>query len=260
MTAESSWPEVSDLFRLDGKVVVVTGAGTGIGRQTALTLASAGAKIVAIDREKDAAVKTATLIAGHNGEAVPIEADVSDANTAAKPFEVAMDRFGKLDGLVNNAGVYPVSDPLPDVDWDLFDKTFNVNLKGALRYSSEAARRMKPGSAILNMSSIVSLRPSGPGIAYYSTSKAALNALTRASAVDLAPLGIRVNSVLPGIITTPGTSGMESAFEYFKQKTPSGRIGLPEDIANAVLFLLSPAASFINGQNIVVDGGASIVG
>jgi len=134
-------------------------------------------------------------------------------------------------------------------------------LFGAMRCTSEAAKCMQPGGRIINISSMESVRPSGPGATHYGTTKAALNGFTRASAVDLAPLGIRANAVLPGFIKTEGTAGMpQAALDHMAARAPSGRVGEPADIAAAVLYLASPASSYVNGHCLVVDGGTTIQG
>lgn len=188
-----------------------------------------------------------------------VTADVSDPAAASAVIGAAINAFGKIDILVNNAGIYPPFPRLPDVDWDIFDRTLDVNVKAVLRCTSEAARRMTPGGRIINMSSMESIRPSGPSSSHYNITKGAVNAMTRAAAVDLAPLGIRVNAILPGFILTEGTSGMpEPALEQFAKRAPSGRVGKPEDIAAAALFLASKASDYINGHCMVVDGGTTI--
>ena len=142
-----------------------------------------------------------------------------------------------------------------------FDRTFEVNVKAVLRCTANAARRMAPGGRIINLSSIESIRPSSPSTSHYNIAKAAVNALTRAAAVDLAPLGIRVNAILPGVVLTEGTSAIPSAMmDEFARHAPRGRVGQPEDIASAALFLASKASDYINGHCLVVDGGTTISG
>jgi NAD(P)-dependent dehydrogenase (short-subunit alcohol dehydrogenase family) len=172
-----------------------------------------------------------------------------------------MRAFGRIDVLVNNAGVYRPGGRLPEFDWAVFEQTCAVNLFGALRAMIEAGHRMQPGGRIINVSSMESLRPSGPGIANYSATKAALNALTRQAAVDFAPLGIRVNAILPGLVHTEGTSGAtREMFDTVAARAPSRRIGEPADIAGAALFLASAASAYVNGHCLVVDGGMTIAG
>ncbi len=253
-------PAPAALLGLAGCTALVTGAGNGIGRGIALVLAGAGAAVVAVDRDSQASRETADAILGQGGQGLSLAADVADAAQAEQVVAQALAQFQHIDILVNNAGIYPPAGVLPELDLEVAQRTLQVNLMGTLNYICAAGRHMAPGSRIVNVSSNVALRPSGPGIAHYSASKAAVNALTRSAAVDLAPRGIRVNAVLPGIVATEGTRAMAQRYDSFAERTPSGRIGVPEDIAHAVLYLASSLSEFVNGQCLVVDGGASSVG
>lgn len=251
--------DAAGLFRLDGEVAVVTGAGAGIGRAIAEILASAGAAVIAADLDAAAAEETVARINGAGGKAKGIAANVADEAAPHEIMQAALDAFGRLDILVNNAGVYPPGARLPEIDWDTYRRTYEVNVFAPLRCTAEAAQRMGKGGRIINMSSMESLRPSGPTNTHYSSTKAALNGITRASAHDLAPLGIRVNAILPGLVKTEGTSRVpDQLFDMIAQRAPSGRVGEPLDIAGAALFLASRASAYVNGQCLVVDGGMTI--
>ena len=251
--------DAAGLFRIDGEAALVTGAGAGIGRAIATTLAAAGMSVMAADISMAAAQTTADAIVRAGGRAEPIVADIGAEGGPEHAVTATIRAFQRIDVLVNNAGVYVPGGRLPDLDWTVFERTCAVNLFGALRGMIEAGRQMQPGSRIINISSMESLRPSGPGIANYSATKAALNALTRQAAVDFAPSGIRVNAILPGLIRTEGTSAATpEMFEMIAARAPSRRIGMPADIAAAALFLASPASSYVNGHCLVVDGGVTI--
>lgn len=253
--------DVGALFRLDGQVAIVTGAGAGIGRGIAMIYAAAGARVLAVDLNQAAAEDTAQQIVQAGGQAKALGADIAGPDGAAAAVAAAIAAFGRLDILVNNAGIYPFGRCLPDIDWPTYERTFAVNVFGSLRCTAEAARKMQPGGRIINISSIESLRPSGPTNTHYSATKAALNALTRSSAVDLAPLGIRVNAILPGLVKTEGTAQVpQEFFNHLAARAPAGRAGAVEDIAGAALFLASAASAFVNGHCLVVDGGLTITG
>jgi 7-alpha-hydroxysteroid dehydrogenase len=237
-------------IRLDGQVAIVTGAGAGIGRASAETLALAGASVVVSDREAAAAIRAT------GGQALGIACDVTDENALAALVAGGVGRFGRLDILVNNAGgggPKPFDMPMSDFDW-----TYRLNVYSVFRLCQLATPHMRSGGggAIVNISSMAG-ENSNKRMASYGSSKAAVNHLTRNIAFDLGPMGIRINAIAPGAIKTAAlasvlTPEIETAM---LKHTPLGRLGEASDIANAVLFLCSPLAAWISGQVLTVSGG-----
>lgn len=237
------------------KVAVVTGAAKGIGKGIALALSRAGYDIVAVDMKAEECEAAIQEIKALGADAIGVVADVSQLVAVENIFQQALGHFGRVDVLVNNAGIYPFKpfSDLTEADWD---KVLDINLKGAFLTSQAAAKILPAGGRIVDISSVASLVGFG-GMAHYCASKSGLNGLVRALALELAPRKITVNAVAPGAITTPGAS--QSLTEEAKQETisaiPLGRMGEPDDIAQAVVFLASEQASYITGQVLVVDGG-----
>ncbi len=241
---------------LAGQVAIVTGAGAGIGRASAETLARAGARVVVSDRDAATAEATAEAIRAAGGQALAQPCDVTEEATLAALVAAAVGRFGRLDILVNNAGgggPKPFDMPMADFEW-----AYRLNVYSIFRLSQLAAPHMRAagGGAIVNISSMAG-ENTNKRMASYASSKAAANHLTRNIAFDLGPMGIRVNAVAPGAIKTQAlesvlTPGIEAAM---LKHTPLGRLGAAEDIANAVLFLCSPLAAWISGQVLTVSGG-----
>ena len=244
------------LFGLPGEVAVVTGAGAGIGRGIAELFARAGASVVVSDLKADTAEAVAHDIQQAGGTAVGIACDVTDDGDRRAVIDTAMDRFGTLTILVNNAGgggPKPFDMPMDDFRW-----AFELNVFALFRLCQLAAPHMEAAGkgAIVNISSMAG-ENTNVRMASYSSSKAAVNHLTRNIAFDLGPRGIRVNGIAPGAIRTDAlatvlTPDIEKAM---LRHTPLGRLGEPADIANAALFLARPAASWISGQIITVSGG-----
>ena len=246
-------------MRLSGRVAIVTGAGSGNGRGIALRFAEEGASIVAADVDEAGARETAEAIETRGGRAHVSRTDVSRRPQAREMVARALDRFERIDILVNNAGVetlVPFID-LPEEDWD---RILDINLKGAYLCGQEAARelvRAERGGAIINIASVNS-EMALEGQAHYASSKGGLLMLTKAMALDLAPYGIRVNAIGPGIIETKMTAGSLNDPErrqMLLSRVPLGRVGQPRDVANAAVFLASEEADYVTGTILYVDGG-----
>jgi len=250
------------LTGLAGKVALVTGAGSGIGRAVVARLAAAGASVVAADLDEASAQTAAAALSAAGAHAVAVGGDVRDWSTGEALAQAALSRFGALDILVNCAGLFP-SGPALELDEAHWDLLLDVNLKGALHVSQACGRRMRDlgqGGAIVNIASIQGLRPRA-GKAAYASSKAGLIALTQVLAQELAPHGVRVNAVAPGPVVTEGAAtaggeGSEAARAAYIARLPLGRFGTPDEIAVAVHFLASPASSWMTGATLVIDGGA----
>jgi 3-oxoacyl-[acyl-carrier protein] reductase len=244
--------------KLEGQVAVVTGASKGIGAAIAEHLAAAGAAVVvnyASSRAGAEAVVGRIRQAG--GKAVAVQADVSKPDDVRRLFAETKKAFGKLDVLVNNAGIYEFA-PLEAISAEHFHKQFNLNVLGLLLTTQEAVKHFGPaGGSIVNMSSFASTSP--PNTSVYSGTKAAANAITRSLAQELGPRKIRVNAVNPGVIETEGlhAAGIPGS-DFQKQmeaQTPLGRLGRPEDVAPAVVFLASAESAYTTGETLYISGG-----
>jgi 3-oxoacyl-[acyl-carrier protein] reductase len=244
------------MSKLSGKVAIVTGASKGIGAGIAERLAVDGASVV-INYSRSAAEAEALVkkIAAAGGKAVAVQADIANPEHIKQLFEQTIEHFGKLDILVNNAGIYQFGG-LNDVTPESIDQMYALNVKGLI-LASQAAARVFPeeGGVIINISSGVAKTPMTAAQVYSST-KGAVDVLTRGLALELGPRKIRVVGIAPGLTTTEGTSGMDEAtIGYVRSRTPLGRIGLPEDIAAAVSFAVSADGGWITGETIQVGGG-----
>ncbi len=247
--------------RISGKVCVVTGAGSGIGRATALRLAAEGGAVVCADVNGDAAVATAAEIDGAGATALALSVDVADPRAVDEMIAAAVTRFGQLDVLVNNAGVN-LPGLLHEVSDDVIDRTLAVNVKGQI-YGCRAAipHMIDRGGSIVNISSVNGL-VAEPFLAVYAASKGASIMLTKGVALDYAKRGIRCNVVCPGWIDTPINyahaellGGLAKVYDTIDSFQPIGRPGEPGEIANVVLFLASDEASLMTGSVVVADGG-----
>ncbi len=243
-------------LRLDGKVALVTGGSRGIGRAIAATFAAAGATVMISSRKEDALREAAGEM---EGQVDWFAANAGDPEQAAACVAACVDRHGAVDVLVNNAATNPYMGPSIDIDLPRYDKTWQVNLRGALVWTQEAWRRSmrERGGVVLNTSSIGGMSVE-PAIGIYNATKAALIHLTQTLAAELAP-GVRVNALAPGLVKTDMARALwEPAEEAIARRLPLQRLGEPEDIANAALFLASEAASWITGHTLVIDGGALV--
>jgi NAD(P)-dependent dehydrogenase (short-subunit alcohol dehydrogenase family) len=252
-------PDIERLFALSGQVALVTGGGAGIGRGVAVRLAQAGADVAVVDLDATRAERGAGDVRALGRRALAIVADVSDEKAVDAMVDRTVRELGRVDILVNNAGIYP-QNLIADIPVEQWDRVMAVNVRGPMLCTRAAVRAMRAaghGGRIVNLSSTESFHPTFVGLAHYGASKAAINMLTKNAALEFAPDGIQVNAVCPGAVLTEGSSaGMDAGGrEALAARIPLKRIAAPEDIASAVLFLASPAASFITGTTLLADGG-----
>ena len=245
--------------KLDGKVAIVTGAGVGMGRAEAILFAKEGAKVVVDDRRTDGeGERTVQMIKEAGGEVVFVHADISKAEDVKKMVKTAVDTYGKLDILINNAGVQ-VYKPIQELNEENFDFIIATNQKGVFFGMKHALPEMikAGGGSIVNTASIAADHAQrGSGV--YAASKGGILSISRVAAAEFAPQNIRVNVVKPGAIKTPmflSCVNTEEARKNITDETPQGRLGEPEEVANLVLFLASDEASHVTGQKIAADGG-----
>jgi len=243
--------------KLNGKVAVVTGASKGIGAAIAKQLAADGASVVVnYASSQTAADQVVAEITRNGGNAIAVKADVSNTADIERLFTATKNAYGNIDILVNNAGIYTPA-PLEEISADHFHKQYDLNVLGLILTTQEAVKHFNTaGGSIVNISSVVSSLGL-PGMSVYSSTKAAVDAVTRSLAKELAPRKIRVNSVNPGMVETEGlhATGIIEQRSHMETITPLGRIGQPEDIAPAVAFFASQDSSWITGETLYITGG-----
>jgi len=244
--------------KLAGKVAVVTGASKGIGAEVAKQLAAEGASVVVnYSSSKAGADKVVADITGAGGKAVAVQADVSRPGDIKKLFAETRKAFGKLDVLVNNAGIYEFA-PLEGITVENFNKQFGLNVLGLILTTQEAVKHFgASGGSVVNISSVVG-KLALPGTTVYSATKAAVDSITRTLSAELGPKQIRVNAVNPGMVETEGNSSAKEGSDFRKgveEKTPLGRIGQVDDIAPAVVYFASDDSKWVTGETLYISGG-----
>jgi len=247
----------------DGKVAFVTGASSGIGRTTALAFSRAGAAVTGADVDEAGAQETVRIIEKEGGRAIAARCDVADQAQVSAAVEATLKAFGRLDAAFNNAGIEQPLAPAHEIGADLFDRVMAINLRGVFlcMQAQVPAMRLTGGGTIVNTASGAGVMGIA-GQSAYCASKFGVVGLTKAAALDYAAEGIRINAVCPGIIETPMmhrfTGGTAEGRERVIAQEPIGRMGSPDEIADAVLWLSSPASSFVVGHALVVDGGQTV--
>lgn len=252
-------------FSLKGKIALVTGGGRGIGQAIAFAFAKVGAKVVVTSRKAQDLEATAAEIKAFGGEAFPLPAHLGKFEEIQKMVNTVMDKYKRIDILVNNAGASPSMGTVLDSDERLWDTIMNLNLKGVYFVSQAVAKIMKKqGSGkIINIASVDGFNPE-PGVSVYSVSKAGVRMITKAFASELTPYNIQINTIAPGPISTKMMNShwfhlspeeAKKAKAELEKLLPTGRIGLPDEIAGAALYFASNASSYTTGTEIVIDGG-----
>jgi NAD(P)-dependent dehydrogenase (short-subunit alcohol dehydrogenase family) len=260
MRSKSCFPKGSIMtptYDFAGQVALVTGAASGMGAATAQAFAAAGAAVILVDRDEKRLAETATAITAAGGQVRTLAGDVADEALAKAAVALAVSEFGRLDMAYNNAGILGPMCPLTEETGDGYDGVNAVNLRGVWTFlKHELIQMTKQGSgSIVNCSSLGGL-VGLPGRAAYHATKHGVIGLTKSAAMDVAAVGIRVNAICPGCIDTPMGDGIDpAAMQEFLKEQPIGRMGRVEEIAAAVLWLCSPASSFVLGVALPVDGG-----
>ncbi len=250
---------MSDLFDVAEKVVMITGGSRGLGRAMSRVFAARGAKVVVASRKLEACEKVADEIRAAGGDALPLACHVGDWSSLEGVVNAVVAHYGRIDVLINNAGMSPVAPSLLETSEALFDKIISINLKGPLRLTALAATQMAQtgGGSIINLSSLASQRPS-PLTTTYSAAKAGLNALTAASAQEYAGVGVRVNCIVCGTFNTDAAAAMlenPDILPHIIGPIALQRVGDPEEVVGAALYFASDASSYTTGSCLTVDGG-----
>jgi NAD(P)-dependent dehydrogenase (short-subunit alcohol dehydrogenase family) len=250
---------MTDLFDVSGKVVLVTGGSRGLGRAMSLEFARRGARLVIASRKLGECEKVVAQINALGGEALALTCHVGEWDSLAGVVDAVVKHFGRLDVLVNNAGISPLAPSLLGTSEQLFDKIIDVNLKGPMRLTALAATSMAQsgGGSIINISSLASFKPSAL-TTVYSAAKAGLNALTIASAQEYAAVNVRVNCIVCGTFDTDAAAGFvrnEETLPFIVQSIALKRVGQPQEVVGAALYFASEASSYTTGTCMTVDGG-----
>jgi len=243
-------------MRLHNKVAIVTGGGGDIGRATAIRFAEEGACVIVADIGEEAGLETVNIVRNNGGNAAFIRIDMTKPEDVEKMVEYTMDTYGRLDILFNNAGVNSDEKKLPDVSLEEWQKAFDLNATGMFLGMKIAIPHMNAGSSIINTASIAGIKGQKL-VAAYSASKSSVLALTKTAATEFGKKNIRVNAIAPGVIDTNMVADWKKTKKWPVLSTANAlrRIGRPEEIAHAVLFLASDESSFITGETLVIDGG-----
>jgi len=252
-------------MRLEDKVSVITGAGSGMGRVAALRFAAEGSRVIVADNHAEAAEETVRLIRAAGGKATAIRVDVSIEGDAKAMIDIAIDRYGKLDVLYNNAGIMPEDDhSVVDTPVEAWDQVMAVNVRGVYLACKYAIPHMveRHSGSIINVSSFVALLGCSVPQDAYTASKGAVLALTRSLAVQFAPQGVRTNAILPGPVETPLLMDWllkdEAAKKLRLARNPTGRFGKADEVVALAVYLASDESAWTNGASLVIDGGISV--